>query len=319
MGRMLETLKLGGGKGPAQECVVDWSMRDAEEIPYIEVGAGKKVEGSAQVMAVAVKHPAQSSVQPPHPPTEKTLAAAPAPQVVYLTEAKPMTVAYEPWPGAPTPFAQLPARGMAPEIIAFHQPDHAISKQYAALFDKIAQGQTGAGTKALLFCGARAQVGTTTVLLNLGVVAAQGKRRLALIDAHLARPSLAQRLGLTVGAGLQEILAGTCALEQALLQTGVAGLHLVAARADDKAAVGHLGVEATVWLLAWLKERFDIVLVDGPGVDEAADCATLAPLADGIYIVLPQSDTSQPPKALAQAVSHHGGRLKGIIHTHFEV
>src|SRR5436853_6793907 len=63
MGRMLESLKMGP-KPLAEQCVVDWTLREPEEVPYIEIGSGKKVEGSAQVMAV--KHPPQQSMQPPH-------------------------------------------------------------------------------------------------------------------------------------------------------------------------------------------------------------------------------------------------------------
>ena len=61
MGRMLETLKLGP-RPHAEQCVVDWTLREPEEVPYIEVGSGKKVEGSSQVMAI--KHPPQPTVQP---------------------------------------------------------------------------------------------------------------------------------------------------------------------------------------------------------------------------------------------------------------
>src|ERR1700730_472625 len=137
MGRMLETLK-PGFKPLAEQCVVDWTLREPEEVPYIEVGSGKKVEGSSQVMAV--KHAAQLHMQPPHlqppplpadkSPTEKNLVAAT--NIVQLPEAKPMAVVCEPWPAM-----LVPSRGVASEVIAFHQPNHAISKQYAALFGKI--------------------------------------------------------------------------------------------------------------------------------------------------------------------------------------
>lgn len=334
MGRMLDSLKqtLRPLPGPLPEqCVVDWTLRDPDEVPFIEVGAGKKVEGSAQVMSVPViartkqpsadkpaviEAPAQPPVvhppvQPPHPQTEKVLA----PKAIELVEAKPMSVAYEVWPGM-----VAATRGIAPEVISFHQPSHAISQQYATLLGKILEGQTGGGTKALLFIGSKQHVGTTTALLNLAVVAAvQDKRRLALIDGHLARPSLAQRLGLSATVGMQEVLAGNAALESAMLKTPVAGLFLLPARGDDNAAVGHVATEALAWLCTWLKERFDLVLIDGPGMDDSADVATFAQACDGIYLVVPQGESAMPHKALAQTIAKQGGRLKGLIHTHFEM
>ncbi len=329
MGRMLETLK-PASKPHTEQCVVDWTLREPEEVPYIEVGAGKKVEGSAQVMAVKCPVPpaAHPPVQAPHPATEKNLASsqqtvspptlAPtpgAPPTVHLTEAKPMRVAFESWPAL-----LVPSRGVAPEVIAFHQPSHVISQQYATLFGKILEGQNEPGTKAVLLCGSKPNVGTTTALLNLAVVAAvQDRRRLVLVDAHLARPALAQRLGLTPSAGLQDVMAGTAALEPAVMKTPIAGLYMIAARAEENASVGHLGGEALAWLFTWLKERFDLVLIDGPGMEEAAALATLAPVVDGMYLVVPQGQATPPYRAMAQTIGSHGGRLKGLIHTHFEM
>src|SRR5262245_25829827 len=124
MGRMFETLKQAGavrsnvveGATVRQDCVVDWSLRETEEVPFIEVGDGKNVEGSPRVMAASPKQrqPAtQSAVQPPHPPTEKSLSqakatatavaahaiAAPA---IALTATKPMKVSFEAWPATST-------------------------------------------------------------------------------------------------------------------------------------------------------------------------------------------------------------------------
>src|SRR5437667_11959934 len=105
MGRMLETFKLGEGRraplalskpadaAPVQDCVVDWEI--GEEVPFVEVGGpNKKVELSPGLM----KHPPQGAPRAPHMPVEAS------PKIVTLTEAKPMTAAFEPWPrAAPTP------------------------------------------------------------------------------------------------------------------------------------------------------------------------------------------------------------------------
>ena len=200
MGRTLDTLRQADSQcasrafGPAkpaadvpEECVVDWTLQ--EEVPFIEVGGpGKSVELSPSL----VKHPPQIKVQPPHPPLAKGLAGpriAEAPLAVNLTEARPMAVVFEAWPG-PTA-----AAGIAIEIIAHHQPEHPVSKEYAALFDKMVQGLQGAAPHVLMFCGLKPHVGTSTVLLNLAVVAARHHQRVAALDMNLARPGLAPDLG----------------------------------------------------------------------------------------------------------------------------
>jgi Mrp family chromosome partitioning ATPase len=126
---------------------------------------------------------------------------------------------------------------------------------------------------------------------------------------------LAQRLGLTISTGLQEVLAGNAALEPAVVKTPLAGMYLIAARAEENATVGRLNAEALAWVIGWLKERFDLVLIDGPGSDEVAEITALAPLCDAIYLVVPQGDITPPHRAMAQNIGRHGGRLKGLIHT----
>ncbi len=311
MGRMLETLK-HVPKSQPEQCVVDWTLREPDEVHFIEVGSGKKMEGSTEVMAI--KHPPQTApaVQPPHPPTEKILASTH--KAVMMTEPKAMNVAFEPWPAL-----LAPSRGIAAEVIAFHQPNHAVSRQYASLFGKITECQGASGTSTILFSGSRPNVGTTTALLNLAIVAAtQEKRRLVLLDAHLLRPTLAQRLGLTAHVGLQEVLAGNEALEAAVVKTQVPGMFLLAARGEGNSSHHSLSTEALTWVLSWLKERFDLVLIDGPGLEEEAEITTLGSLCDGMYLVVPAGETAPIHRTMAQTIGRRGGRLKGLIHTQYE-
>src|SRR4051794_14222216 len=106
MGRMLDTLRLGEGRrpvlaaehpeppAPVPNCVVEWEI--GEEAPYVEVGGpDKKVQLSPGLMPA---HPPQAA-QPPHPAVREKAHGAGL-KVVDLTGARPMTVAFEPWPGA---------------------------------------------------------------------------------------------------------------------------------------------------------------------------------------------------------------------------
>jgi len=43
-------------------------------------------------------------------------------------------------------------------------------------------------------------------------------------------------------------------------------------------------------LLTWLKERNDLVLVDGPSLDDQADLSRIAPLSDALFLVMPHGE-----------------------------
>jgi Mrp family chromosome partitioning ATPase len=319
MGRTLDTLKHGEHRAipapkamsPAEDtapeqCIVDWTLQD--EVPFVEVGApGKGIEMSP----LLVKHPPQVKMQPPHAPAARNVAPPKTTPVVNLTDARPMTVAYESWP--------RPAAGgaIAAEIIAHHQPEHRITKEYTALADKMLPAIGGPRSRVLMLCSVYPHGGATTVLLNVAVVAAGQHRHVVVVDMNLAHPALAVRLGHGVAIGVPDVITGTRAIEQAVVPTTIGDLHLLAAGAPSKNN-GTLTTEAMGWLAAWLRERYDVILIDGPCVENAADLAVLAPFADGIYLVLPQEKAGTLGRGIAPAIARHGGRLCGLIHTHFE-
>jgi Mrp family chromosome partitioning ATPase len=312
MGRVLDTLRQGEGVraaagrtapagGPSEACVVEWTL-DEGEVPFVEVGGpGKKVELSPSLVH---HHPPQAKVQPPHTAVEKAAVT------VSLSEPRPMAVSYEPWPLTADTFS------ITPELIAYHQPEHAISQEYAALCAKMLASLPGGACQVLLLVGVRPGVGTTTVLLNLAVTAARSaERRVALLDAHWSRPALAARLGYAAAGGMHEVLGGSLALDQAVLQTPLPSLRVCPAGAIKPGAA--LAPESATWLLAWMRARYDVVLIDGPSLEETAAVAARAPACDGMYLVLAQSATPTD-RSLLQSVPRLGGRLRGLIHTRFQ-
>jgi len=312
MGRMLEVLKQGESqrsKPPAPAIILDAPMRfeepvtvaaeeiTQEEFPFIEVGGGpgKKMEGSATVMAMPVPHskPVRKSPALSQPKNS-------GPLVPTLSQPRPMTVAFEPWP------TQVKPRP-ATEIISYHQPEHHVSKQYDSLFETVTEG-----SRVLLFAGAKG-AGTTTVLSNLAFSGCMrfGKR-LVVVEGNLCRPALAQRLGLPPSPGWQEFLAGSIALEKAL-QTAA---HPQLSALTGSATSEDIPSEALRWVLGWLRDRFDLVLIDGPDLEDGPKLAALSGACDGLYLVLPQNGGPDP--ASIRNIGRHGMRLRGLIHTQFE-
>lgn len=316
MGKMLDTLKQSESRrgplainkpeeAPVQDCVTDWEI--AEEVPFIEVGGpGKKVELSPAL----VKHPPQAAPRAPH------LAPEPAarPIAVRMTAARPMSVGFEPWPAPAAPAAKT----VSAEIIAFHQPDHPASKEYANLLRMLDAGMKTDGPGVALLTGLKPAVGATTVLVNLAVSAAKTPgRRVMLLDGHAEPSDLADRLGKSAAAGFADVLAGSVALEQAIVKTEIGGLHLLAVGGASKSRPAFT-TQVADWLFGWLRQRYDLILIDGPNAQNA-DLAPFLPHTAGVYLVLPRGAATAEQDAAAQSLRANGGRLCGLIHTHFEL
>ncbi len=153
----------------------------------------------------------------------------------------------------------------APELVAFHQPEHTVSDHYRTLLGAISEQFTAGVPQVLLFTASVSEAGTTTVLLNLAITfARQGKLRVAVIDANIARPAVAQRLGLPTVPGLTETLTRTTPLARAIQETGQTNLLALTAghvKATEQISASEAELSA---MFEELREHFDLILVDAP-------------------------------------------------------
>lgn len=312
MARILETLRHGearrarGEPGLAARAFEPAPVEEAElagdgEIPFIEVGGPHQgIEASPSVLAVPVPGRPTAAV------VGKTAAEAP------VVRAQPALdgfarVTFHPLPAEP-PATRPAYERFAPELVAFHQPEHPVSEQYRGLLAGIEAQLPAAGPRVLLGTGACPGVGTTTVLLNLAIThARRGGGCVVLVEANQRRPAVAARLGLRAKPGLGEVLAGRVAPERAVQETGEVRFQVVTAGND-----GPLTAEGWPVLLDSLRSRFELVLVDAPAWDEGADMGTLARGADAVYLVATPAQ-AEGPEALSLA--GRIPRLRGTIVT----
>lgn len=318
MGKMLETLKRAERQDQPHELAAPTVRPEPstvecpepapeEDIPFIEVGGpNKMVDASPAVLKADSARPGvlRAAVLKP--------ALAPAvPRATTLLVRDPMTVALRPR----LEDERIPAARVAPELIAYHHPEHPVSEQYRTLLGQLLPAPAGDKGRTLLFASLAAGAGTTTAVLNLAVSAcARFNLQTIVVDANLCRPAVAQRLGLPLSAGLHEVLAGTVALEPTIQKTAQDRLCALTAGTSAGPSAA-LPTEAIRWVVAWLRERFDLICIDGPLCTES-ELGVLVPTADAIYLVLDQSEVVQPKARLAtRTISQFGGRVAGYIIT----
>jgi Mrp family chromosome partitioning ATPase len=318
MGKMLETLNqkpAGRGAPEAKPALLPVSAPrpDPEPEPdlpsamsFIEVG-GKLAPLDASPDVLATAPPGRTRLHPPHAergPRLRKLAARPD---------DGRTVRFRPVTGG----TARPRPRFAPELVAFHRPDHALSGQYQTLAEQMLAPLPADAPGILLFTAAAPGVGTTTVLLNLAVtIARHGDRQIVVIDANRDRAAVAARLGLTEAPGLGELLSGGLPLEEALQETGQAGLRALAAGAIFPSGRVRLTAEALRPLLRQLRQASDLALIDAPSWDGRPEAAVLATLADAVYLVAPAAESDSPHAgALLQVMRQQGIPVRGQILT----
>jgi Mrp family chromosome partitioning ATPase len=276
-----------------------------EDIPYIEVGPRRSMEASASVLATG-----------PLPKTNLPKVELDEPLLVPASEAAPD--APRPLVFRPTPPEILLRRRhskFGTELIAFHDPEDVISGQYRDLFTSMMAGLSTSRAQSLLFTSALADVPTTTVLLNLAVTAAQrGRRRVAVLDANLRQPSVGLRLGLSDATGLRQVLMGTATVDEALHKTEQDNLFALTAGVENLNGNLRFVAETVRSVVRQLRQRFDLVFVDGPMWDGKTEALQAAVACDAVFLVLPEhvADSARVEE-LFQEMPDKGVRLAGCV------
>jgi succinoglycan biosynthesis transport protein ExoP len=152
--------------------------------------------------------------------------------------------------------------------------------------------------RSLLVVSAAPGDGKTTVARNLAEAAATMGSRVLLIEADLRRPTLAGRLALTPNAGLAGVLIGASELEEAVqrleLTPSSSNWSSAPSRSLDVLIAGAMAPpnpaellesQAMRNLVARVREKYDLVVLDTPPLTVVSDAFPLLAQVDGTVIV----------------------------------
>jgi capsular exopolysaccharide synthesis family protein len=203
------------------------------------------------------------------------------------------------------------------QLVTLTQPRSAASEAYRTLRTNLQFVSLDKPLKTLLITSPSAEEGKSTVLTNLAVALAQGEKRVILVDCDLRRPSLHSLLGLDPSIGLTTMMVDDNALASPPLQdTAVPGLQLLASGPLPPSPSDLLGSQRMDLVLAALRERADIVLLDAPPVLAVSDATVLATKVDGVLMVVSSGHTRRDSVQTAKArLEKVNARIIGAVLT----
>lgn len=135
--------------------------------------------------------------------------------------------------------------------------------------------------------------GKTVTACYLAASLALAGHRVALVDANLRRPWVAELMGLPAGAGLVDVLSGRTALASTMRPWGDGHLHVLTAGASLSAPSDLLASPAMADLMDELYRSYDFVVVDSPPVTVSTDAEVLSTLVDDVLLALRHATTTQ--------------------------
>lgn len=150
--------------------------------------------------------------------------------------------------------------------------------------------------RSILVTSAMPGEGKTEVLVNLGIVMAQNKLRVLIMDADLRRPALHRRLGLDNMVGLSQIFVHPeLGMAYSLQPTRINGLTAMTSGDTPPNPSELLGSQLMGTILEELKNMYDVLLIDAPPALAVTDAAVMAPYVEGVILVIKPGSTSMAP------------------------
>ena len=222
-------------------------------------------------------------------------------------------------PTSPTSSEPAPAartvRGARfdPNLVAALASGSPTAEQYRALRTRLTQVDHGSAVEVVLLTSPGRGEGKSLTAANLALTMGHDMQtRVCVVDANLRHPRLHGLFGVPETPGLGDVLAGRATLAEALVGFDSQPVMLLPAGGPPSHPAELLGSTAMRRTIEMLRTQFDRVIIDAPAAGPLADVGILAPMVDGVLLVVHAGVTTKP--AIQEAVSTiPGDKFLGVV------
>lgn len=205
-------------------------------------------------------------------------------------------------------------RGSPASLIIAREPHSPAAESMRRIHSALAYSSLDTASRKLLIASASPSEGKSTFATNLAVTLADAGERTIVIDADLRRPRVGEIFGHDNSVGLTTALLGDVELDEAVVAWGKRGPDVLSSGAVPPNPAAILTSRAFRSMLEQISERYEAVVIDSPPVLSVADSNLLAPMVDGIVIVVDASKTRRAQLANAvRSIESAGGQILGIV------
>ncbi|MBK6770473.1 MAG: CpsD/CapB family tyrosine-protein kinase [Ardenticatenales bacterium] len=202
------------------------------------------------------------------------------------------------------------------DLVTLADPESAAAEAFRALRTNLAFNRADRPLRSLLVTSPTAVEDGASVAANLAVATAHAGHRVVLVDGDLRRPAQHALFGLDNAVGLAQVLASESGEPLPLRPTDVPGLRVLTAGPPAAHPAALLDGPQTGALLARLGAEADIIILASPPVLAVSDAAVLAPLVDGVLLVLAAGRSRRDStRAAREALDRVGANVLGVVLT----
>ncbi len=203
-----------------------------------------------------------------------------------------------------------------PGQYVIEKPLSAFAEAFRNLRASILFSKVDIPVKVILLTSALPGEGKTTTTFCLGRSMAMSGANVVVVDCDLRRRNINRLLDIEPEKGLIEVLQGSATLDEALILDRPSGAYFLPLAKSPHTPKDLFGSVAMDRLIATLREKFDLVLLDTAPVIPVSDTRILAPKADVVVFLAHWRKT--PRKAVQAAfglLRSVGADVAGVVLT----
>ncbi len=168
--------------------------------------------------------------------------------------------------------------------------------------------------RCIMLTSSQPHEGKSSVAANLAAVLAMNGKSVLLIDADLRRPSTHRLFGLSGEQGFTNVVAGLCTLEEAIQETPISGLKILAVGPTPPNPPEMLDSRQSRALLERAREIADFVIIDAPPALMMADAQIIATQVDGVLLVVSWEEALKDAVARTnELIARTGAKMLGVV------
>lgn len=172
------------------------------------------------------------------------------------------------------------------------------------------------GKQSFTVTSAMPSEGKSSTAINLAIALADAGKKVALLDADLRKPKVADYCGIDGAIGLSDVLIGSVRLGDVMLPWGQRSLFVLPAGRIPPNPSELLGSPQMGQLLEVLERDFDIVICDSPPLLPVTDAAVLSKSTSRVITIAAAGETTKQQLAAAMSsLEHVDANQAGIVIT----
>jgi capsular exopolysaccharide synthesis family protein len=205
------------------------------------------------------------------------------------------------------------------ELVTWQRKPSIMAEAFRATLTSILfVGENGSRPRVVALTSANASDGKTTVTCNLAIAMAEVRGNVLIVDADLRRPRMHDLFEVPNERGLSDLLKEPNLPDEliaaSIQATRVPGVSVLTCGAPAHSSANLLHSASLGELLAKLKQKYDMVLIDTPPMLQIADARLIGRMVDAVVLVARAGRTTRDAILAAnQRLSEDRIRVLGTV------